>query len=63
MSVLEVYRRRRRVLRRRRQWGWRLKVNGRVVVGDQGQGYENRPKAEEMARAVIGGAHAHAKTV
>jgi uncharacterized protein YegP (UPF0339 family) len=37
------------------KWAWNLKVNGRIVATDGGQGYENQSDARSMADRVIGG--------
>lgn len=42
------------------KWAWNLKVNGRVVATDGGQGYENQADARSMADRIIGGEFADA---
>lgn len=37
------------------KWAWNLKVNGRIVATDGGQGYENKADARDMADRIIGG--------
>lgn len=36
-------------------WGWRLKVNGRIVATDGSQGYSNESDARSMADRIISG--------
>lgn len=43
------------------KWGWRLKVNGRIVATDGNQGYENESDCRKMADRIIGGEFADAK--
>lgn len=38
---------------------WRLVVNGQVVAGDQGQGYNKRHRAREMGERVLSGYYAN----
>ncbi len=44
-----------------KKWGWRLKVNGKIVATDHGQGYENESDARSMADRVVGGEFKDAK--
>ncbi|MCX6398302.1 MAG: DUF1508 domain-containing protein [Propionibacteriales bacterium] len=37
------------------KWAWNLKVNGRIVATDGGQGYENQADAKGMADRIISG--------
>ncbi|MBS45605.1 MAG: hypothetical protein CMH83_21025 [Nocardioides sp.] len=36
-------------------WGWRLKVNGKIVATDGNQGYENESFCRKMADRVASG--------
>ncbi|WP_418058465.1 DUF1508 domain-containing protein [Pimelobacter simplex] len=43
------------------KWAWNLKVNGRIVATDGGQGYENEADCRRMADRVTGGEFADAE--
>lgn len=43
------------------KWAWHLKVNGRIIATDGGQGYENEADTRKIADRVIGGTYADAK--
>ncbi|WP_193614311.1 DUF1508 domain-containing protein [Nocardioides lijunqiniae] len=45
------------------KWAWNLKVNGRIVATDGGQGYENQSDARGMADRIISGEFAEAEKV
>lgn len=42
------------------KWAWNLKVNGRIVATDGGQGYENEADCRRMADRIIAGEFADA---
>lgn len=43
------------------KWGWRLKVNGKIVATDGTQGYEKEETCRTMANRVITGYYSEAK--
>lgn len=43
------------------KWAWRLKVNGKIVASDAGQGYENEDDARRLADRIVAGEFKDAK--
>lgn len=46
-----------RILYKRKDgtWAWQLRVNGRIVAEDGGQGYANQSDARTMADRILSG--------
>ena len=42
-------------------WGWRLKVNGRIIATDGTQGYESESTCRQMRDRVVEGYYSEAK--